>query len=96
MLKYFSYFSIKQKLLFAFGGATAMLIFISIMATSAFQTTENNISIMVNEVQPVVESAKKLSANLKNAVGSMGFYLLTKEDEHKEAYEKYLKAIDQE
>lgn len=95
MLKYFSYFSIKQKLLFAFGGAIVMLIFISLMAISAFQTTENDISTMVNEVQPVVESAKKLSAELKNAVGSMGFYLLTKEKYHKTAYEDYLQAIDQ-
>jgi len=95
MLKYFSIFSIKQKLVFAFGGAIVMLLFITIMAISAFRSIEKDISIMVNDIQPVVESAGILNINVKNAVGSMGFYLLTKEAIHKQAYEKYLAIIGQ-
>jgi len=72
-----------------------MLLLIASIAITAFRSTENDISSMLNDIQPVVDAAATLNISVKNAVGSMGFYLLTKESLHKSAYESYLEKINQ-
>lgn len=95
MLNLFSNLSIKHKLIIGFGGIIGLLIILSLITLQAFSTTEEKISSMVNDIQPVVKAAGNLDSSLKNAAERMGFYLLSKEAVHKEAYEKNLKDIEQ-
>ena len=94
MLKLFRNLTIKTKMIIGFGGSIGMLIIISLITLQAFNRTEDKISIMVNDIQPVVEMAANLNTSLNHAAERMGFYLLSKETIHREAYEKYLKDID--
>jgi len=95
MLNLFSNFSIKHKLILGFGGIIGLLIIVSIITLQAFSTTEEKISSMVNDIQPAVKAAVNLDSSVQSAAERMGFYLLSKEVVHKEAYEKNLKQIDQ-
>ncbi len=94
MLKFFSRLSIKLKLIIGFGGVLSMLIIISLITLQAFSRTEEKISVMVNGIQPVLSAAVTLNNTLNHATQSMAFYLLSKEEAHKKAYEKYLNRID--
>ncbi|WP_198265247.1 HAMP domain-containing methyl-accepting chemotaxis protein [sulfur-oxidizing endosymbiont of Gigantopelta aegis] len=96
MLKIFSNLSIKYKLMFGFGGAILMLVIVSVITLLAFSRTEDKISVMVNDIQPAVAASTALNSSLHNATQSMGFYLLSKEKIHGEAYQKHLNQVDKE
>ncbi|MBF0264883.1 MAG: methyl-accepting chemotaxis protein [Gammaproteobacteria bacterium] len=90
----FSRFSIKQKLILGFGGSIVLIICGALITIYAFHQNEKQISFMVNDVQPVVETIGKLNNALKNSVNAMSFYVLTKEKVNKTDYEHELKQID--
>ena len=56
MWQLFSYITIKQKLIFGFGGAIFVIIAGAVITIFAFLQTEKNIARMVDDVQPVVET----------------------------------------
>ena len=48
---------------------------------------------MANDIQPMVISSMELRCNLMETASALGFYLLAKEDTHKQSYQQYLSKL---
>ncbi len=71
------------------------MLIISILAYSSLNKVNHSVSTVVEENQPMVIASLELSDRLHKASGSLGFFLLSKEDEHKNAYLKALEQVKQ-
>ena len=56
--------------------------------------TQGKVSYLSRDIQPAYVAAMYLASQIKNASTSMGFYLLTKENSHKEKYINYIRSIE--
>jgi methyl-accepting chemotaxis protein len=93
-MRFLSNLRIRTKLWLGFG---ILLFILSVVAVNVFlslnrigQQTEQ----VVNDIQPVVFDAMELVAKLDAANKSLGFYLLSKEPQHKQDYLQALAQID--
>jgi len=89
-----AFFSIRQKL---WAGSVIMLIILLLtVAIAGYNTnaTQQKVTYLSHDIQPAFVAAMNLSEQIKQASTSMGFYLLTKEELHKDKYEKFLSNID--
>ena len=82
--------SIRNRILFGFGLILAILLIVSLSTLSRFVNLSNGISDVTEEIQPVVITAQNLETTLEAVGRTLGFYLLTKNHEYKEAYFSYL------
>lgn len=89
-----SHFSIRQKLWF--GSTLLLTVLVLTVAVTRFNThaTQEKVSYLSRDIQPAYVAAMHLAGQIKRASTSMGFYLLTKENSHKEKYTNYLSSID--
>lgn len=78
--------SIKSRIWFGFGLILFVLIFVALSTLSRFVHLSSGISEVTEEIQPVVLTAQNLETKLETASNALGFYLLTKNDEYKNAY----------
>ena len=78
--------SIRNRILFGFGLILAILLIVSLSTLSRFVNLSNGISDVTEEIQPVVITAQNLETKLEAVGRTLGFYLLTKSYEYKEAY----------
>jgi len=74
------------------GFAVILLMLIVVSGTTLLTLTESETSFdkVVNEYQPRTLVSLELSGHVRAAAGSLGFYLLSKEDAHKKNYEASL------
>jgi len=74
------------------GFAVILLMLIVVSVTTLLTLTESETSFdnVVNEYQPRTLVSLELSGHVRAAAGSLGFYLLSKEDAHKKNYESSL------
>jgi len=89
-LKHLSHLSIKHKVL---GGFAIVLLAISIVVITAvinLSTIQHTVRHVTNEVQPSVLASMELIEHLDSAAVSLGFYLLSKEQTHIQAYQQRL------
>jgi methyl-accepting chemotaxis protein len=88
-----SHFSIRQKLWF--GSALLLTVLLLTVAVTRYNTsaTQAKVSFLSTDIQPAYLAAMHLAGQIKQASTSMGFYLLTKDNSHKQKYQNYLGSI---
>lgn len=82
--------SIRVRIMFGFGMIIAILLAVSLSTLSRFVHLSNGINDVTEDIQPVVLTAQNLETSLESAGNSLGFYLLTKSDDYKDAYFSHL------
>lgn len=82
--------SIRGRILFGFGMIIAVLLIVSLSTLDRFVNLSNGIRDVTEEIQPVVLTAQNLETRLAAIGNSLGFYLLTKNNDYKNAYFSHL------
>ncbi len=88
MKKLLDAWSIKQKLGAAFGLVLLILLAVSLTGLRGASQTEANALRVVEQIQPAALALMELENQVNKAAASMGFYLKSGEEEHKELYLK--------
>lgn len=86
--------SIRQKIWTSFGVLIALLVTVGIISHISLNANAKKLSELVNDIQPAANLSLKLVDQLDRAAASLGFYLLSKEQQHKKDYLDYLKRIE--
>ncbi|MFK5913484.1 MAG: methyl-accepting chemotaxis protein [Woeseiaceae bacterium] len=86
--------SIKNKI---WGGFGIILIILAAVATTAaisLTKTESSVDNVVNKSQPMVLTSNNLTSTLNLASGSLGYYMLTKDQSFWKTYEEEIQNVD--
>lgn len=94
-MKFLNDLSIKIKISAGFGLMQAIIAMISVSALVSLLAVQDEVSSITTEIQPTVLLGNELAINLEKANGALGFYLLSKEESHKQAYLGGLKKVEQ-
>jgi methyl-accepting chemotaxis protein len=86
--------SIKYKVIAGFGLMQIIILVIAASALLSLSNTQTDVVSIAEEVQPAVLSAGELEFSLEKANSSLGFYLLSQEDSHKQQYQASLQRVD--
>jgi methyl-accepting chemotaxis protein len=86
--------TIRMKIWIGFGLILAILSLSSAVTLISLAGVGADVDEVVHERQPTLILAKELSTILKQAAGSLGFYLLTKESQHQDAYKRQIKQAE--
>jgi len=84
--KTLSRFSIRQKLWGSYSALIAVIIVIAVSVLVAEGGIKKNFSSIANDSQPAMLASMALSDQVNRSAQSMGFYLLSKEEVHKQSY----------
>jgi len=87
--------TIRQKIWIGFGLLVTLLIIVGVITQFSLKQNEKKLLELVNEVQPTVVTSLNLIGQLDRASASLGFYLLSKEEIHKNNYVEMLQHIDE-
>ena len=87
--------SIKAKIWSGFLLLLVVLAIMSIMTSVSLNGVQSRVVEVVEQRQPAVFLSKELAVQLEQSAGSLGFYLLSKEQEHQAAYKKSLRRVDE-
>lgn len=90
LINIFGNTSIRNQIRIGFGLILAILLFVSLSTLSVFTLLNDGISAVTEKVQPVVLTTQNLHTELEAADKSLGFYLLTKEEDYKKNYIHHL------
>ncbi|MEJ2454202.1 MAG: methyl-accepting chemotaxis protein [Candidatus Thiodiazotropha sp.] len=82
--------TIRMKLWVGFGLILAILSLSSAVTLISLDGVGSDVNGVVKDRQPTLILAKDLASSLEQAAGSLGFYLLTKETQHRDAYTRQL------
>jgi len=82
--------SIRNRILFGFGLILGVLLIVSLSTFGRFVNLSQGISEVTEQIQPVVLTAQNLQTELEATNNALGFYLLTKNNEYKDAYISHL------
>jgi len=82
--------SIKQKMLGGFGIMLIILALIAIKTLSSLLGIKESVHIVATERQVTVINVMELSNVIEKSLSSLGFYLLSKEENHKKTFEEKL------
>lgn len=94
-MQYIKDLSIKLKISAGFGLMQLIIAVISVSALISLSSMQNEVVSIADEIQPAVLSASELEYRLEKANSSLGFYLLSKEESHKQAYLSNLQRVDE-
>jgi methyl-accepting chemotaxis protein len=94
MQKLLKRLTIRMRLWIGFGLILAILSLSSAVTLISLAGVGADVDEVVNNRQPTLILAKDLSTSLKRAAGSLGFYLLTKETQHQDAYNRQIKQAE--
>ena len=78
--------TIRKKIWISFGVLVVLLVAVGITAFTSLKDNKEKLSTLVNDVQPAMEQSLNLVDQLDRASASLGFYLLSKEQVHKNDY----------
>jgi methyl-accepting chemotaxis protein len=94
MRKLRRHLKIRQKIALAF----AILIVINSLGSAValvnLSRSETEVSHMIDQLQPALMTALATGRQLNQAVGALGFYLLSKETQHKDTYLRAMSDVD--
>ncbi len=82
--------TIRMKLWVGFGLILAILSLSSAVTLISLDGVGSDVNGVVKDRQPTLILAKDLTSSLEQAAGSLGFYLLTKETQHQDAYNRQI------
>ncbi|MGD8785720.1 MAG: MCP four helix bundle domain-containing protein, partial [Thioalkalispiraceae bacterium] len=88
------YLPIKKKLYVGFGAILAFMTVIVVVTVIGLLLVRNHINSVVDDHQPTVFASAKLAQHIKDASGSLGLYLLGKEELHQNNYRQALGKIE--
>ena len=88
-----SKFSIRKKIWMSFGILVGVLLIVGVISQTSMQANKTQLGILVNDVQPAVVQSLNIVDELDRASASLGFYLLSKEEVHKDDYLKYMEKV---
>ncbi|MBL1277204.1 MAG: methyl-accepting chemotaxis protein [Ectothiorhodospiraceae bacterium] len=94
-MKFLTDLSIKIKIIAGFGMMQIIIAVISVSALISLSAMQNDVVTIADEIQPAVFGASELEFRLEKANSSLGFYLLSKEESHKQAYLDSLQRVDE-
>ena len=87
--------SIKLKIAAGFGLMQLIIAVISVSALVSLTAMQGDVVTIADDIQPAVLTAGELEFRLEKANSALGFYLLSKEDSHKQAYLDNLQRVDE-
>lgn len=93
-MKFLNDMSIKLKISAGFGLMQAIIAMISVSALVSLVSVQEEVAVITTEIQPTVLLGNEFAINLEKANSALGFYLLSKEDSHKQAYLESLNKVD--
>ena len=93
-MKFLNNLSIKLKISAGFGLMQAIIVMISVSALVSLLAVQDKVNVITTDIQPAVLLGNKLAINLEKSNSALGFYLLSKEDIHKQAYLNSLQTVD--
>jgi methyl-accepting chemotaxis protein len=85
--------SIRRKLIAAFGVVLLVLLAVSLSALRGASLTEKNTLLVANKIQPAVIAVMALDSQVNGTAASMGFYLKSLEEAHKQRYLADIEAL---
>lgn len=88
-------FSIKLRISAGFIGMQLILAAVAIAALVSLSSTQSQVAEVAQSIQPAVLTANELEYTLEKANSSLGFYLLSLEENHKTQYLQSLQQIDE-
>ena len=94
MVRLLNGLSIRNKLWLGFGMILSILILAAIVVSFTLGRVTGAIDDVVNHTQPAVLDAQSLETALSQANTSLGFYLLSHETQHRDAYEQNLQQAE--
>lgn len=94
-MKFLNDLSIKIKISAGFGLMQAIIAMISVSALVSLIAVKDDVAVITTEIQPTVLLGNEFAINLEKANSALGFYLLSKEESHKQAYLDSLQTVDQ-
>ncbi len=78
--------TIKNRIWFGFGLILVVLTAVSLSTLSQFTALSSGINAVTEKIQPAVLTSQNLAFELESANNSLGFYMLTKDEQYKESY----------
>lgn len=87
--------TIRMKLWVGFGLILAILSLSSAVTLISLSGVGDDVNEVVKSRQPTLMLAKDLTVSLEQAAGSLGFHLLTKEDQYRETYDQQIRQAEQ-
>ena len=94
MFKLLSRFSIKHKLWGGFAIVLAILVGVAGTAVRSLDDTSGRVERVVKEIQPVVLEAEEVDVAVNRAAAAIGFYLMSGEKGHLDAFERALEEVE--
>jgi len=91
---FLSALNVKQKVFSGFGLMQILIVAVAISALISLSATETDVVVISEDIQPAVLSATELQYHIERANSSLGFYLLSKEQSHKDSYLESLAKLD--
>ncbi|MGD8570668.1 MAG: methyl-accepting chemotaxis protein [Gammaproteobacteria bacterium] len=93
-MNFLSVLNVKQKVFTGFGLMQLLIVAVAVSALVSLSTTEDEVVVISDDIQPAVLAATQLQYHIERANSSLGFYLLSKEQSHKENYLESLSQVD--
>ena len=93
--RYFNNFSLAVKIGIGFAIVSLLLLVVTGVAVFSFQSNRAVVSEVVEEYQPAVLASNRLQKEINATAASMGFYLLGKDEVHKNNYSQGLDNLNQ-
>lgn len=86
MKSFFANLSMARKVWGSLISMLALLAAVVLLSHSSLSGVERQVTLVVNGIQPAVGESTQLSSQLESASAALGFYLLSKDPTHKDAY----------
>ncbi|WP_455235028.1 HAMP domain-containing methyl-accepting chemotaxis protein [Thiogranum longum] len=93
--KLFARFSIRQKIWGGYAVVLGVLALVSAIGLYSLSGVQHDVEVVVEDIQPTVIASMGLNSDLNQATGSLGFYLLSSEQEHRDAYLEMMGNVEQ-
>jgi len=85
---------VQHKVFAGFGLMALLIVAVAISALFSLSSTEKGVVVISDDIQPAVLTATELQYHIERANSSLGFYLLSKEQSHKDHYLESLAKVD--
>ncbi len=93
-LRFLSDLPVRLKVWGSFGILLALMVVLSAVSWRSLSQVSDDLSLVVEELQPTMLASLDLSQSLAQAAAALGLYLLAEEDGNRVAYGESLQAVD--
>jgi len=93
-VNFLSALNVKQKVFSGFGLMQIVVVAVAFSALISLSSTETDVQVISDDIQPAVLAASELQYHIERANSSLGFYLLSQEQSHKDSYIQSLAKVD--